>query len=190
MSKLSRRLSRAVIVRALTRLGELCVERNSRVEIAIYGGTVMMLAYDCREATKDIDAIFHPPDVVEPLIRQVAREQKLPEDWMNNGVETFVAKREEKIEFAQLKIPGLAITRPSARYLLAMKCIAARLPTPTRQGDLADIKYLLAQLGIDSVEEVDAIVGDYYGGRQLEAGKRWLVEELIKEARREKRAAK
>ena len=78
MPKPSRRLSRAVIVRALSRLGELCTEKNSRVEIAIYGGRVMMLAYDCRETTKDIDAIFHPPEVVEPLIRQVAREQKRP----------------------------------------------------------------------------------------------------------------
>jgi len=190
MPKPSRRLTRTAIVRALTRLGELCLEKNSRVEIAIYGGTVMMLAYDCREATKDVDAIFHPPDIVEPLIRQVAREQKLPEDWMNSGVGSFVAGREERIEFAQLQIPGLAITRPSAKYLLAMKCLAARLPTPFRAGDVADIKFLLGMLRIGSVNEVDAIVADYYGGRTLEPGKRWLLEEIVKEVQREKNAAK
>eukprot|EP01034_Spumella_vulgaris_P009119 gene9119-11588_t len=48
MPKPPRRLTRTAVVRALTRLGELCEERKSRVEIAIYGGTVMMLAYDCR----------------------------------------------------------------------------------------------------------------------------------------------
>ena len=181
MPKPSRRLPRAVIVRALSRLGELCTEKNSRVEIAIYGGTVMMLAYDCREATKDIDAIFHPPEVVEPFIKQVAREQNLPEDWMNRGVESFVARREERIPFTQLQIPGLAITRPSAKYLLAMKCRAGRMPTPFRTGDMADIKFLLRKLEIRSMAEVDAIAGEFYGAHALEPGKRWLVEKLLNE---------
>ncbi len=40
-----RRLARSAIIKALTRLDELCAASNSRIEIAIYGGTVMMLAY-------------------------------------------------------------------------------------------------------------------------------------------------
>jgi hypothetical protein len=183
MPKPSRRLSRTVIVRALSRLGGLCAEKKSRVEIAIYGGTVMMLAYDCRETTKDIDAIFHPPEVVEPLIRQVAQEQNLPEDWMNNGVGSFVAGREERIQFTQLQIPGLAITRPSAKYLLAMKCRAGRMPTPFRAGDMADIKFLLSELAIRSMAEVDAIADDFYGAQALDPAKRWLVEKLLQEVR-------
>jgi hypothetical protein len=184
MPKLSRRLSRAVIVRALTRLGELCAEKNSRVEIAIYGGTVMMLAYDCREATKDIDAIFHPPELIEPLIKQVAREQGLAEDWMNNGVATFVAGREEQVRFSELQITGVVITRPSAKYLLAMKCRAGRLPTPFRTGDTADIKFLLRKLAVHSMAEVDAIVSEFYGDPALDPGKRWLVEKLLQEVQR------
>ena len=184
MPKPTRRLSRADIIRALTRLGKLCAETHSRVEIAIYGGTVMMLAYDCREATKDIDAVFHPPEVVEPLIQQVAREQKLPEDWMNSGVGAFVAGREERVLFSQLQVPGLAITRPSAKYLLAMKCRAGRLPTPFRSGDLADIAFLLRELAIRSMAEVDAIAAEFYGTSALEPGKRWLVEKLLQEVRR------
>lgn len=183
MPKPSRRLTRAAIIHALTRLGELCAATGSRVEIAIYGGTVMMLAYDCRDATKDIDAIFHPPEVVEPLIKQVAHELNLPEDWINNGVGSFVATREERIRFAQLQIPGLAITRPSPRYLLAMKCRAGRLPTPFRAGDMADIKFLLRELAIDSMTEVDAIIGEFYGPSALEPTKRWLVEKLLQEVR-------
>jgi hypothetical protein len=183
MPKPSRRLTRTAIVRALSRLGELCAEKKSRVEIAIYGGTVMMLAYNCRDATKDIDAIFHPSEVVEPLIKQVAREQNLPEDWMNSGVGSFTAAREDRIRFAQLQIPGLVITRPSARYLLAMKCRAGRLPTPFRAGDTADIKFLLRELAIGSMAEVEAIAVEFYGAPALEPGKRWLVEKLLNEVR-------
>ena len=184
MPKPPRRLTRTAIIRALTRLGELCTERKSRVEIAIYGGTVMMLAYDCRAATKDIDAIFHPPEVVAPLIAQVARELGLPEDWMNSGVESFAARHEERIAFAQLQIPGLTVTRPSAKYLLAMKCRAGRLPTPFRAGDMADIAFLLRELSIRSITEVDAITAEFYGTPALEPGKRWLVEQLLLEVRR------
>jgi hypothetical protein len=190
MPKPHRRLTRAQVVRALTRLGELCAGAQIRAEIAIYGGTVMMIAYDFREATKDVDAIFHPPGVIEPLIRQVAGELNLPEDWMNSGVKTFVGRRESKIGFSQLQIPGLVLTRPSPEYLLAMKCLAARLPTPFRTGDVEDIKFLVRTLRIGSITEIDAIVGDYYGDRMLENGKRWLIEKLIAEVQGEDKAAK
>ena len=189
MAKPQRRLTRSQIIRALTRLGELCAAAKTKTEIAIYGGTVMMIAFDCREATKDVDAIFRPAEVVEPLIKQVAAEFGLPEDWMNSGVKAFVGTRESKTGFAQLRIPGLEITRPSAEYLLAMKCLAARLPTPFRSGDVEDIKFLVRKLRIASVDEIDALVGDYYGDRRLETGKKWLVEKLIAEVRRESKAA-
>lgn len=187
MPKPHRRLTRAEIVRALTRLGALCAEKQCKVELAIYGGTVMMFAYDHRAATKDVDAIFHPPEVVEPLIADVAREMNLPGDWMNSGVKEFVATREAKTAFAELQIPGLMITRPSTEYLLAMKCMAARLPTPFRAGDVADITFLLRKLALTSMKQVDAIIREYYGGRTLENGKRWLVEQLVKEVSREKK---
>jgi len=186
MSKPLRRLTRAQIVRALTRLGELCAAAAIKAEIAIYGGTVMMIAYDCRQATKDVDAIFRPAGVIEPLIRQVAVELKLPEDWMNSGVKTFVGAREARQEFSELQIPGLVLTRPSPEYLLAMKCLAARLPTMFRTGDVEDIKFLVRKLRLRSIKEVDAIVGDYYGDQRLENGKRWLVEKLIAEANAKK----
>ena len=58
ISKPLRRLTRAQIVRALTRLGKLCAAAAIKAEVAIYAGTMMMIAYDCRTATKDVEAIF------------------------------------------------------------------------------------------------------------------------------------
>ena len=105
---------------------------------------------------------------------------------MNSSVKMFVGAREAREEFSELEIPGLLLTRPSAEYLLAMKCLAARLPTLFRAGDVDDIKFLLRKLRLRSITEVDAIVGDYYGDRRLENGKRWLVEKLIAEANAKK----
>lgn len=185
-----RRLRRSDILRALTRLGDLCAQSQTKVELAIYGGTVMMFAFDCRAATKDVDAVFSPPEVVEPLIAQVAQELNLPADWMNNSVRDFVGAKESLTKFSELAVPGLMITRPSADYLLAMKCMAARLPTPFRPGDIEDLRFLLRKQRISSIAQVDATVAEFYSGRVLEGGKRWLVEKLIDEIRAAKRTRK
>lgn len=190
MSPRKRRLKRSAIVSALARLDELCAASRNRIEIAIYGGTVMMLAYNCRDATQDVDAIFEPPEAVHPLIKQVALEQKLPEDWMNNAVKAFVSNREERITFPEVNAPNVLMTRPSPKYLLAMKCIAARLPTVFRDGDTSDIKFLLSELDIKSMEEVDTIVREFYATRTLENGKRWLIAKLLEEVNSERAARK
>jgi hypothetical protein len=65
-----------------------------------------------------------------------------------------------------------------------MKCLAGRLPSPFRAGDVDDIKFLVRRLNIKSIAEVDRLVTDYYGPGALEGGKRWLVEELLREVRR------
>jgi hypothetical protein len=114
----------------------------------------------------------------------------LPADWINNGVKDFVGVKVARTTFAELQVPGLMITRPAAEYLLAMKCMAARLPTPFRSGYVADIKFLVKELAITSMKQIDAIVGDFHGRRALENGKRWLVAELLKEVSREKKSAK
>jgi hypothetical protein len=179
-----RSLTRSNILKALRRLGELCVDSGIELEVALYGGVVMMLAYDRRTATRDVDAIFRPVEAARPLIGQVATELGLPSDWMNDGVLPFVARREDRTVLDAVSIPGLRLTRPTARYLLAMKCLAARLPTAFRRGDLDDIVFLLRELRTASLPEVEAIVTDYYGRDSLGPEKRWLIEELIKEASR------
>ena len=42
----------------------------------------------------------------------------------------------------------LRITRPSASYLLAMKCLAGRASMPGFAGDLEDIRFLIRKMGI------------------------------------------
>lgn len=64
------------ILRALRRLGELAREKKIELELSIYGGCAMMLAFDRRAITRDVDAIFHPRDTVAPLIAQVAEERE------------------------------------------------------------------------------------------------------------------
>lgn len=54
-------LSQQEITKALTRLGELASEKGHQVELLAVGGAVMVLAYDARPATHDVDVLILSP---------------------------------------------------------------------------------------------------------------------------------
>jgi len=49
---------RKVLEQALDELGRRAHAEGKTVEIAIYGGSALMLTYDWRRATKDVGAVF------------------------------------------------------------------------------------------------------------------------------------
>jgi len=53
-------LTKAEIIAGLERLGELAQTEDCTLEASIYGGALMLLAYDARQTTKDVDAILRP----------------------------------------------------------------------------------------------------------------------------------
>lgn len=67
-------LTREIVLTALRLLSERLQEKGVVGEINILGGTAMMLAFQARQATKDVDAIFAPVDVVREAARSVAGE--------------------------------------------------------------------------------------------------------------------
>src|SRR6058998_833345 len=79
-------LTREVILSALSRLSDRLREMNVVGEINIVGGTAMMLAFQVRQTTKDVDAIFAPVDAVREAARFVAGDLDLPIDWLNDAV--------------------------------------------------------------------------------------------------------
>lgn len=157
-------LTRQEIENALARLSELAAAEHVRLEMTVYGGAAMLLAYDARPVTKDIDAIVHPPAVARRLVNQVANELGLHEGWLNDDVKAFVSGKEAKNELAlqNLNSDGLHITRPTAKYLLAMKVMANRMPQPGYAGDLADIETLLRITRMDSTAAVEKVVDNFF----------------------------
>lgn len=124
-------LTKDEIVAGLGRLAELLRERHTEGEICLFGGAVMVLAFQARPSTKDVDAIFQPAPLVRTLARQVAVERDLPEDWLNDG-KGFVSARHEAGTEDLPQFDGLRVTAPTPEYLLAMKCMASRRgPGPT-----------------------------------------------------------
>jgi hypothetical protein len=175
-----KKLSKSLVLDALTRLGVLAEQKGLRLEVCLYGGVVMMLAYDAREMTKDVDAIIHPDREGRQLARQVGRELGLGEDWLNDQVRLFVAP-EEGLRRLPWEGPGIMLTAPTASYLLAMKALACREPLPGYAGDVEDLRFLIKKLGITSVDEVQSHVDRYYPDDVIKPEHRLLIQHLMQE---------
>jgi hypothetical protein len=154
-------MTKNVVTQALRRLGELAAESGVELELCIYGGALMMLAYDARAMTKDVDAVILPSRKGLALAAQVGRELGLPENWLNDDVKAFLAPTGQTRPLP-LDMPGMMITAPTASYLLAMKALACRNPLPGYQGDLDDLRFLIRKLSIQSVDDIQRIIDKYY----------------------------
>jgi hypothetical protein len=175
-------LDRATILLALRRLSDLLRERGVQGEICLFGGTAMVLAFNARERTKDIDAVFEPPQLIRELAIAVQEELQLPAGWLNDAVKGFLAPALKPLEHDLPQFENLRVTAPPAEYLLAMKCMAARIASAAEAGgDVEDIRFLLRHLGLGSAEEALAVVARYYPKSRVPARTQYLLEELFEE---------
>jgi hypothetical protein len=158
-------LSANDIKKALTRLGELASDQGLKLQIALVGGAVMALAYQARESTRDVDAIFFtPPDatLIRQLAMQVALEMNLPEDWLNDGAKGFI----RGLDLGQMLISthGIEVWQVSPLQLLAMKLSAWRDDT-----DISDAKRLLEEVKGTQAEVWTALEPFLSKGDELKA---------------------
>jgi hypothetical protein len=179
-----KKLTKGDILAGLTRLSEFAQKEGVTLEVSLYGGALMMLAYDAREATKDVDAIIRPPDVGRRLAAKVAQERGWHDDWLNDDVKQFVSTVETRDAWTPpgLNAPAIKITKPTAKYLLAMKVMACRRSLPGYPGDEADIAFLLKKMAVKSVGEVERIVDKYFPDTVLPAATLAVLEKFISAA--------
>jgi hypothetical protein len=138
------------------------------------------LVYGSRNSTKDVDALIRPSEIGHRLSRQVAREQGLPEDWINSDVAQFLSEQEAKRTLpAGTFGPGLTVTVPTAAYLLALKLRACRPPLPGYPGDAPDIRFLLGKLTPASIDEVETLFARFFPRDALTDRAREIIETTL-----------
>ena len=175
-------LAREAILGALSALSDELGRQGVLGEVCLFGGTVMVLAFNARLSTKDVDGIFHPTSLTRELVRRVGEERQLPPDWLNDGVKGFVSARHETTTGNLPQFPHLRLTMPVPEYLLAMKCMAARVGGTTGEGsDVPDILLLIRHLGITNARAVLDLVGQYYPANRVPVRTQYLVEGLFEE---------
>lgn len=179
-------LSRVEILDALQDVNEILRQKETRGELCVFGGTAMILAFDARESTRDVDAVFRPASEIRDAAKLTARKKGLEEHWLNDGVKGFLSSSGEFQSLDNLPdFSHLQIIAPTPEYLLAMKCMAARTPGYETSGDKGDVKFLIRQLGIHNSKEALAIVEKYYGDRPIHVKTQFFVEEIFEELAKE-----
>jgi hypothetical protein len=119
--------SRQEIQDGLRRLGELAQAQGLHVRLALVGGAAMVLAYEARQSTRDVDVVILSPAearLVRNLVKRIAAERDWPEDWLNDGAKGYlVGVSKGPLLFSA---PGIEALSPSIEQLLAMKLCAWR----------------------------------------------------------------
>ena len=147
----------------------------------------MVLGFQARSSTRDVDAVFAPARPIREAARIVQEEQNLPDDWINDGAKGFISARHDIVEGDLPQFESLRLTMPTPEYMLAMKCMAARISGGSEdRGDVADIRFLVRYLQLKTADEVLVILGQYYPSDQIPPRARFLVEDILAQSREEK----
>lgn len=179
-------LTKQTILRALALLDEKLAEEGVIGELCLFGGTAMILAFNARLSTHDVDAVFEPPEIIRRCAREIAEEISIPADWLNDGVKGFVSASPEYTAEGLPELSHLRIVRPTAEYLLAMKCMASRFASYASQGDQKDIVLLMEQLKVNDAKSVFKIVEKFYPPERILPRTRFLIQELLQNTDRAK----
>jgi hypothetical protein len=165
---------RDALLDAFDRIGRAAALAGTKLQIAVYGGSALMLASNFRFATEDVDVseLEHPlPGWLATVVDEIAKENGWLDDWFNDGVAFHLSPLADRaldhLEFGTFPRdgtpPGLAVSVPSAEYLLALKLKAARVTDPLRgETERFDILNLMKVVGISTVEDAIALLGRYF----------------------------
>lgn len=149
-------------------------------EVDLYGGAVMCLGLNARQSTHDIDALFAPKTTIYKLIEEVAEENGLPADWLNDSVKGFASPEGDFIRFGEDKFTNLTVMMTSPKYLLAMKCLSCRMADESST-EIDDIKFLIDYLGLKTVKEVEDILLRYYPAKRVLPKTHYMLAEIFDE---------
>jgi len=191
---MSAAFGRDALLDAFDQIGRAAVLAGTKLQIAVYGGSALMLASNFRFATQDVDVaeLEHPlPHWLAAVVDRIAKENGWQDDWFNDGVVFHLSSLADRaidhLEFGTFPRdgtpPGLVVSVPSAEYLLALKLKAARVLDPVRgETERLDILNLMQVVGISTGEEAIALLGRYFPVSAASSEKqRFLLENMSRE---------
>jgi len=191
---MSAAFGRDALLDAFDQIGRAAVLAGTKLQIAVYGGSALMLASNFRFATEDVDVseLEHPlPHWLATVVERIAKENGWQDEWFNDGVVFHLSSLADRaidhLEFGTFPRDGtppeLVVSVPSAEYLLALKLKAARVLDPVRgETERLDILDLMQLVAISTGEEAIAPPGRYFPVSAASSEKqRFLLENMSRE---------
>ena len=168
-------LSRTDIRRLFELLNDELRQTDISGELFLVGGAVMCLAYGARASTRDVDALFRPPEKLREAAARAAIKAGIDAHWLNDAVKGFMSARGEFARF--LELDHLRIMTAQPEYLLAMKCLAMRIGAEFH--DEEDVRFLLRLLDVRSYEHALGIISKYHPLARFPQKTLYALEELL-----------
>jgi len=169
------KLSKGDIDRLFCELDVYLERQKVQAKLYLVGGAVMCLVHDARAATRDVDAVFKPTRVVRMAAARVAVDNNLPDTWLNDAVKGFFSEHGSFTVYVQHG--NLTVYAADPAYLLAMKCLSARIGEEFH--DLEDIRYLLRYLNLNDPADATALIARYYPLERFPQKTLYLLDDLL-----------
>jgi hypothetical protein len=191
---MSAAFDREALLEAFDTIGRAAVGAGTKLQIAVYEGSALMLASNFRFATEDVDVskLEHPlPTWLQDVIAEIAGRHGWDSDWFNDQVAFHLSpladRAADHLEFGTFPRdgtpPGLEVSVPSAEYLLALKLKAFRITDPIRgEMERLDILNLMKIVGISTADEAIALLARYFPVSAASSEKqRFLLKNMSRE---------
>ncbi len=140
------------------------------IDLAVYGGSALMLASNFRVATEDVDAVVDGDQrIIARFVEDIARQRGWPRDWLSPQVDSLQEHHALFRAYPSEQEPGLRVFVPSPEYMLAMKFMAMRLDPTGAKSDLTDILNLLDVVGLTTPEDAIDFTAAFYPEARISA---------------------
>jgi hypothetical protein len=181
------RLSRAAMIRAFDIMGEYLARRRTLAEIAVYGGGAIILQFDWRASSQDVDAVVVSAGnhgLVRAASDHAAKELGLERSWLSEGVSVYTSRRAADGDLALYGVypskgpAGLRVTLAKADYLFAMK-LNALVRATADERDFSDLVGLAREIGIASEDQALSVYGRYFAADELPLAARRRLGDVV-----------
>jgi Nucleotidyltransferase of unknown function (DUF6036) len=150
-------MDRDEIEAALREVSDDLHRRGVVARVCIVGGAAMVLAFDSRFSTADVDADFSPTEEVVAAVAKVASSRGLPAQWLNDSAKIFIPSFKNPDWRPVFKVGNVEILTADERTMLAMKMRASR-----GSRDIEDIRLLLAKCHIQDEGQAHALYNEFF----------------------------
>ena len=168
-------LDRPKIQEAFRLMGQYLLDRKALGEIVVYGGSAILLQFDWRRLSMDVDARIVSAashGLVIEAMHDAAKRLQLPSSWLNESVTMYARRGEESADrvfigtYPSAGRVGLRVMAAKPEYILAMKLAALERATGDDR-DYLDAINLGAVCGVTTAEGLRDIFRKYFAEATL-----------------------